>query len=81
VFPERWAVLDQTDDHVEARIDESPDGPIVVEASRVGTGWMATVTRVGGGQRHRLATLVRPRLDEAVEAADVVVPHVAVRHR
>ena len=73
MFPERWSVETSTDEQVQARI-EQPDGPFVVEATHVDSGWLTPVTRVSGPQRHRLATLVRPRLEEAVAAADGIVP-------
>jgi autonomous glycyl radical cofactor GrcA len=72
MFPKRWAVQDRSENSLVARIDEG-DGPFLVEATRVPGGWSTNVTRVAGGQRHRLATLVRRELEDAVDAADRIV--------
>jgi hypothetical protein len=46
-----------------------------VDCLRRGEQWVASVTRVRPGQRHRLALLQRPTLDEVVTAAELLVDH------
>lgn len=46
-----------------------------VDCHRGGEQWVATVTRVRPGQRHRIALLQRPTLAGAVSAAEQLLDH------
>jgi hypothetical protein len=46
-----------------------------VDCTRSGDSWVATVTQVRPGQRHRIALLQRPTLAATVKAAEELLDH------
>jgi hypothetical protein len=68
-LPGGWTLTDHGADLVLASVVRRGD-EYAVECRRIDGQWTATVTRVREGQRHRMATMVRPDLPAAVDAVD-----------
>jgi hypothetical protein len=68
-LPASWTLTDDDADLVLASVVRGGDD-YAVECRRLDGRWSATVTRVREGQRHRVATVVRPDLPAAVDAVD-----------
>ena len=68
-LPAGWTLTEDGVDLVLASVVRRGD-EYAVECRRLDGQWSATVTRVREGQRHRMATVVRPDLPEAVNTVE-----------
>ncbi len=73
-LPSGWDEVEQGDDRLCAALRHDGER-YEVECTRHGRSWTGTVTVVRPNQRHRVALVQRPSLDDAVVACQRVLAH------